>query len=57
MHCWWRSASSRVAHAATVVWERGPEAGLSFASTIRLAELADPSLSFLKKCWLERAVR
>lgn len=47
----------RVAHSATVVWERGSQAGLSFASTIRLAELADPSLSFLEKCWFERAVR
>jgi hypothetical protein len=48
---------SRVVYVAMVIWRRGAEVGLLFAMDLPLAKLSDPALLFLKRAWLERAVR
>lgn len=47
----------RMTHVATTIWYRRGEAGVSFASTLPLARVSKPSLSFLTRAWLERATR
>jgi PilZ domain-containing protein len=48
---------ARLAHPAKLVWHNGLEAGITFTDTIKLSGIADPSLGFLRKLWLERATR
>ena len=47
----------RVSHEAKVIWCGASEAGLAFIATLPLTEGLDPALSFLRRMWLERAVR
>lgn len=47
----------RTAHEATVAWNNGKEAGLSFLKSFPLNEITDPKLSYLKRLWHERAMR
>jgi hypothetical protein len=41
----------------TVNWCGAAEAGLSFTQTRHLGQIPDPALHFLKRFWLERAIR
>ena len=47
----------RVAHNARVIWSKGPEVGVTFHNTFRLADITDPALSYLADLWLARAPR
>lgn len=47
----------RLVYDADIVWRKDGEAGLSFASVLQLAELADGKLAYLQRLWLERAAR
>jgi len=48
---------SRVVYVATVVWHRDLQFGIAFALSFPLTKLKDPALLFLKRRWLEQAVR
>ena len=43
---------SGMAHAAEVASIRAPSFGLKFLRTYQIAELKDPSLKYLKHCWI-----
>jgi hypothetical protein len=47
----------RLAYSAKVIWSKGPEVGVSFSNTFRLADITDPALSHLTNLWLARATR
>jgi hypothetical protein len=56
-HVYLINIRDRVVYDAVVVWNRGGHAGLSFQKTLQLAELTDKHLDYLKRLWLERAMR
>ena len=45
----------RVVYDAKLVWNRGPEIGVTFKATLPLAGITDPALAFLKQLWLTKA--
>jgi len=47
----------RIVHRARLIWHNGFEAGIAFTGTTPLSSVADPSLSFLRKLWMDRAAR
>jgi hypothetical protein len=47
----------RVVHRASVVWQSENNIGLRFHATLSLSTGLDPSLHFLNRLWLQRAVR
>lgn len=42
---------------ARLIWQMEAEAGLAFETMVPLAAITDPALTFLKRLWLERAIR
>ena len=47
----------RVAHKCDVVWCGQTEAGVAFVETLPPSSIEDPAMGFLRRLWLERAVR
>jgi hypothetical protein len=47
----------RVAYDAKLVWNNSAEVGVTFKSTMPLAGISDPKLSFLKRLWMAKAAR
>ena len=47
--------SSRLVYEAEVVWNNGSAAGVKFLETLRLNDITDPGLAYLKDLWHERA--
>jgi hypothetical protein len=47
----------RIAYDASVAWCGKSEAGLEFQNILRLTDIVDPALSFLKRVWFQRAGR
>src|SRR5476649_1465246 len=47
----------RVVYEANVVWCGQAEDGVAFIQTLALSAIVDPAMSFLKRIWLERAIR
>ena len=44
----------QVAYQSRVIWNNGSEVGITYTSTLPLAEITDPSLNYLKRLWLAR---
>ena len=51
-HIYLIEMQSGMAYAAEISYIRAPSFGLNFLRSHRLSELTDPSLSFLKRCWI-----
>ena len=47
----------RLAHRASIVWQSENSIGLRYHDTLSLSTGLDPSLHFLNRLWLQRAVR
>ena len=47
----------QLAYQSIVVWNKKGQAGVHFLKTLRLGELNDPALAYLKRLWLDRAAR
>ena len=47
----------RLVYEARVVWHRMGQLGVEFERTLRLSEINDPALIYLRRLWIERAVR
>jgi hypothetical protein len=46
-----------IAYEASVVWNNGGEVGVTFKKVMSLSDITDPSLAFLKRLWLSKALR
>ncbi len=47
----------RIVYDAQTIWCGKSEAGLAFIKTMPLTEIVDPAMSFLRRLWMERAIR
>jgi hypothetical protein len=47
----------RIVYDAQTIWCGKSEVGLAFVKTRPLKEISDPALGFLRRLWMERAIR
>ena len=56
-HVYLINLRDRLVYECVVVWHKSGEAGVQFVKTLQVGDITNPSLTYLKRLWVERAAR